>query len=458
MVPAEVATLLEKKGAEAACEHILHRLSYVLSTPSASFSIARAVHTLSQNGTQELSLHTELARRLTLWTAQNRLSAGELLDGLQTAAAIRCVLPVNAIVGRLEPRVQDLSSPDCVAALRAMNKLGIERPRLVSHIVERLTSALQPAELRLEALVQLSYITSAQDLPRGIMLLAEPGFADDDVPTAVVALGRLRVFPPEFMASVKSLPPTHAVLGALDRLQWRPQLLQKLVQDVDPTVHPEDIVFSLMRLDLWDEDLFTQCLDSVNIATLSIKALSKVLMSMCYFDVDHPVAHASFRCLMAKVDEPDGAVHSQLLTIEMALRTTHWGLRISKMTYGWLQRVRWQQVIPEEVYSSPFQEDLATFLRPLGFQEEIPIGPYTVDFRLDRLLVEADGAQHTYRNSDELTALTKLRTRLLTRLGFTVLHISSSSWGSLADDEEKGLFLEQLLQPHVQNVSLSSAI
>eukprot|EP00397_Hematodinium_sp_SG-2012_P054175 GEMP01065148.1.p1 GENE.GEMP01065148.1~~GEMP01065148.1.p1 ORF type:complete len:430 (+),score=89.34 GEMP01065148.1:36-1325(+) len=423
MVPVEVLALLETKGAEVTCERILHRLSYVLSNPSVSWAIARAVHTVSQNGPQELALHTELTRRLNLSTARNSLTAGELLDGLQTAAAVRCELPIKAILGRLEPVVQDLSSPDCVAALRAMNKLGVDRPRLLSHVVERITSTSNPAELRLEALELLSYTTSARALPRGIMLLAEPGFPEDMTGRAVIALGRLNVFAPGFMASVKDLPATF-----------------------------ENVAFSLMRLDVWNEELFMRSLEAVNVAELPIKDLAKLLMSMCYFDVDHPTALAAFRCLMAKIDVPEsGPLHSQLLTMEMAMRTTQWSIRLPQMTYGWLQRVRWADVIPAEVSTSKFQEDIWRFLEPLGFQEEVPIGPYTVDFKLDRLIVEADGAQHTYRNSDELTALTKLRTRLLTRLGLTVLQISSSTWNDLADDETKGMFLEQLLKPHVEN-------
>eukprot|EP00397_Hematodinium_sp_SG-2012_P051158 GEMP01059802.1.p1 GENE.GEMP01059802.1~~GEMP01059802.1.p1 ORF type:complete len:459 (+),score=97.60 GEMP01059802.1:30-1406(+) len=452
MVPVEVLALLETKGAEVTCERILHRLSYVLSNPSVSWAIARAVHTVSQNGPQELALHTELTRRLNLSTARNSLTAGELLDGLQTAAAVRCELPIKAILGRLEPVVQDLSSPDCVAALRAMNKLGVDRPRLISHVVERITSTSNPAELRLEALELLSYTTSARALPRGIMLLAEPGFPEDMTGRAVIALGRLNVFAPGFMASVKDLPATFEILRALDRLQWRPPLLQQLLPHIDPRIRPANVAFSLMRLDVWNEELFMRSLEAVNVAELPIKDLAKLLMSMCYFDVDHPKALAAFRCLMAKIDVPEsGPLHSQLLTMEMAMRTTQWSIRLPQMTYGWLQRVRWADVIPAEVSTSKFQEDIWRFLEPLGFQEEVPIGPYTVDFKLDRLIVEADGAQHTYRNSDELTALTKLRTRLLTRLGLTVLQISSSTWNDLADDETKGMFLEQLLKPHVEN-------
>jgi len=258
-----------------------------------------------------------------------------------------------------------------------------------------------------------------------------------------------------FMASVTTLPASSLMLQALDRLQWRPPFLRSIVFQCDLTVYPQSIVFSMMRLDVWEEALFLKALDHIDVASLSIKDLIKVLMSLCYFDVNHPVAHTSFRCLMAKVEPPDCSsmtpLLSQLLTLEIALRTTHWNFRCSKMTFGWLQRHRFAKLVPDETFPSDFQKDVAQFITPLGFEEEVPIGPYTADFKYENLIVETDGQQHCYRNTEELTALTKLRSRLLTRLGFTLLHIPSSTWKTLNDDEEKGQFLEELLKPHVQH-------
>jgi len=63
-----------------------------------------------------------------------------------------------------------------------------------------------------------------------------------------------------FMASVTTLPASSLMLQALDRLQWRPPFLRSIVFQCDLTVYPQSIVFSMMRLDVWEEALFLKAL------------------------------------------------------------------------------------------------------------------------------------------------------------------------------------------------------
>lgn len=60
--------------------------------------------------------------------------------------------------------------------------------------------------------------------------------------------------------------------------------------------------------------------------------------------------------------------------------------------------------------------------------------------------IEVDGPSHFYVNTTKYTAYTKLKHRLLTRMGYKVLHVPYFEWRKLRGARERENYLKQKLQ------------
>ena len=60
-----------------------------------------------------------------------------------------------------------------------------------------------------------------------------------------------------------------------------------------------------------------------------------------------------------------------------------------------------------------------------------------VDISNNPVAIEVDGPSHFYVNSNEYTAYSKLKRRILTRMGFRVVNIPYFEWNKLKSTKEK---------------------
>ncbi|CAE7268285.1 RAP, partial [Symbiodinium pilosum] len=62
------------------------------------------------------------------------------------------------------------------------------------------------------------------------------------------------------------------------------------------------------------------------------------------------------------------------------------------------------------------------------------------------IAIEVDGPSHFYANSKRYTAYTKLKHRLLTRMGYKVLHVPYYEWRSLRGAVEREEYMRNKLK------------
>ena len=60
--------------------------------------------------------------------------------------------------------------------------------------------------------------------------------------------------------------------------------------------------------------------------------------------------------------------------------------------------------------------------------------------------IEVDGPSHFYVNTTKYTAYTKLKHRLLTRMGYKVLHVPYFEWRKLRGAKERETYMKSKLQ------------
>jgi len=57
------------------------------------------------------------------------------------------------------------------------------------------------------------------------------------------------------------------------------------------------------------------------------------------------------------------------------------------------------------------------------------------------MAIEVDGPSHFYVNSTKYTAYTKLKHRILTSMGYQVVHIPFFEWNKLANNQDKEAYI-----------------
>ena len=62
------------------------------------------------------------------------------------------------------------------------------------------------------------------------------------------------------------------------------------------------------------------------------------------------------------------------------------------------------------------------------------------------LAIEVDGPSHFYVNSTKYTAYTKLKHRILTKMGYQVLHIPYFEWNKLTTSQDKEQYVMEKLK------------
>jgi len=68
---------------------------------------------------------------------------------------------------------------------------------------------------------------------------------------------------------------------------------------------------------------------------------------------------------------------------------------------------------------------------------------------LKPVAVEVDGPSHFYVNSNKYTAYTKLKHRILTRMGYNVVHIPYFEWNKLGSSQVKEQYVFEKLKCQV---------
>jgi RAP domain len=62
------------------------------------------------------------------------------------------------------------------------------------------------------------------------------------------------------------------------------------------------------------------------------------------------------------------------------------------------------------------------------------------------IAIEVDGPSHFYVNSNKYTAYTKLKHRILTRMGYNVVHIPYFEWNKLGTSHDKEQYVIEKLK------------
>eukprot|EP00922_Rhytidocystis_sp_ex-Travisia-forbesii_P029904 GHVS01043863.1.p1 GENE.GHVS01043863.1~~GHVS01043863.1.p1 ORF type:complete len:470 (-),score=61.96 GHVS01043863.1:209-1618(-) len=99
-----------------------------------------------------------------------------------------------------------------------------------------------------------------------------------------------------------------------------------------------------------------------------------------------------------------------------------------------------------------FLSDVSYCLRRLGVKQHynnMRAGPYLLDIYYPRanLVLELNSSYQFYAGTQHLTATCKWRHRLLTSMGFRLIHLSEFIWNSLETTEQKVDFLRKSLPP-----------
>ena len=66
--------------------------------------------------------------------------------------------------------------------------------------------------------------------------------------------------------------------------------------------------------------------------------------------------------------------------------------------------------------------------------------------QLKPIAIEVDGPSHYYINSTKYTSYSKLKHKILTNLGYTVLHVPYFEWNKLNSLREKESYMSKKLQ------------
>ncbi|KMZ92476.1 hypothetical protein PVMG_03831 [Plasmodium vivax Mauritania I] len=278
------------------------------------------------------------------------------------------------------------------------------------------------------------------------------------------------------------------------------------------------ILHSLFKLDVYEEALICEVSNGVSedsINHLGYKELAKLLLAMCYFSVDNAHAYNLIIKNLIKFDIIlDNVYLTQLKICELALRTRHVPNvydRLNEECKEYMAFVKAKEKGLEYHIKSDLQKEIKNILLTfnLCLSEEVPLGPYDVDFveedetffriprnwhlrrdgqafltpgggtqhsanynkhpphqgesapmghppegdspngnppkRRTKLIIEVNGEHHFYKNSKSYTALSKLKHKLLSDLGYTVVNIPYFEWGQLKSNLDRKAYIKKLI-------------
>ncbi|ANQ09073.1 Uncharacterized protein PCOAH_00033500 [Plasmodium coatneyi] len=278
------------------------------------------------------------------------------------------------------------------------------------------------------------------------------------------------------------------------------------------------ILHSLFKLDIYEEALICEVSRTIsedNINNLDYKELAKLLLAMCYFSIDNAHAYNLIIKNLIKFDIIlDNVYLTQLKICELALRTRHVPNvydQLNEECIEYMSSIKAKEKDAEYHIKSDLQKEVKNFLLTfnLCMSEEVPLGPYDVDFveedptflriprnyllrrdgqasivpggvtqhntnhngctshqqesttmgqlpesdppngnphkRRTKLIIEVNGEHHFYKNSKSYTALSKLKHKLLSDLGYTVINIPYFEWGQLTTNLDKKAYIKKLI-------------
>ncbi|KJP85714.1 hypothetical protein AK88_04636 [Plasmodium fragile] len=279
------------------------------------------------------------------------------------------------------------------------------------------------------------------------------------------------------------------------------------------------ILYSLFKLDIYEEALICEVSNMIseeNINNMDYKELAKLLLAMCYFSVENTHAYNLIIKNLIKFDIIlDNVYVTQLKICELALRTRHVPNvynQLNEECIEYMNFIKSKEKNAEYHIKSDLQKEIKNFLLSfnLCMSEEVPLGPYDVDFveedetffrmprnyrlrrdsqasivsgdvtqhgtkcseraspqeessttmsqvpecdspngnphkRRTKLIIEVNGEHHFYKNSKSYTALSKLKHKLLSDLGYTVINIPYFEWGQLTTSLDKKAYIKKLI-------------
>ncbi|CAA9988995.1 RAP protein, putative [Plasmodium knowlesi strain H] len=278
------------------------------------------------------------------------------------------------------------------------------------------------------------------------------------------------------------------------------------------------ILHSLFKLDIYEEALIcdiSRMINEDNINNLDHKELAKLLLAMCYFSIENTHAYNLIIKNLIKFDIIlDNVYLTQLKICELALRTRHVPNvydQLNEECIEYMSSIKAKEKEAEYYIKSDLQKEIKNFLLTfnLCMSEEVPLGPYDVDFveedptfvriprnyllrrdgqacivsggitqnctnsnahtfhqqgpttkghlpendppngnphkRKNKLIIEVNGEHHFYKNSKSYTALSKLKHKLLSDLGYTVINIPYFEWGQLKTNLDKKAYIKKLI-------------
>ncbi|SBT79595.1 RAP protein, putative [Plasmodium malariae] len=149
------------------------------------------------------------------------------------------------------------------------------------------------------------------------------------------------------------------------------------------------VLYSLFKLDIYEEKLTSQICNSLNdqtIHVISYKLLIKLLLCLCYFSIDNVNIYNLMLKNLIKYDIILDSIYlTQLQICELALRTQHVPNVYHKLDIECKEYINCiRNKIKEIEYhiKSDLQENVKQILLTFNLcaEEEVPIGPYNVDF------------------------------------------------------------------------------
>uniref|UniRef100_A0A0G4FCY9 RAP domain-containing protein n=1 Tax=Chromera velia CCMP2878 TaxID=1169474 RepID=A0A0G4FCY9_9ALVE len=136
---------------------------------------------------------------------------------------------------------------------------------------------------------------------------------------------------------------------------------------------------------------------------------------------------------------------SQLQIIDLWLRLLHTDAfqRLPFKSKDFLRKVRRVSPVTHTDFmgkSSRFHKAVSKALNAVGLvhRSEILLGPYSCDVLIgNRLIVEVDGPNHFYRDTNMRTAVSILKHKILEGLGFTVRRVTYQEWEQCVSKEQR---------------------
>ncbi|GAB67231.1 hypothetical protein PCYB_112520 [Plasmodium cynomolgi strain B] len=149
------------------------------------------------------------------------------------------------------------------------------------------------------------------------------------------------------------------------------------------------ILHSLFKLDIYEEALICEICRTINednINHLNYKELAKLLLAMCYFSIENAHAYNLIIKNLIKFDIIlDNVYLTQLKICELALRTRHvpnvYDL-LNEECIEYMTFIKAKEKDAEYHIKSDLQKEIKNILLTfnLCMSEEVPLGPYNVDF------------------------------------------------------------------------------